>query len=83
METTYMSIDRWMDKQDVCDMYKYIYIYISIDKYKMIVNLWLVDAIVYREWISNKILLCSMDNYIQYPVTSRYGKEHEKEYIYI
>ena len=70
-----------MDKQDV--MCIYIYIYISIDRYKMIVGLWLADAIVYGEWINNKVLLCSMGNYIQYPMIGLYGKEHEKECIFI
>ena len=39
--------------------------------------------ILYREWINNKLLLYSSENYIQYPVISQHGKEYEKEYIYI
>ena len=30
---------------------------------------------------SNKVLLCSTGNYIQYPVTNHKGKEYEKEYV--
>ena len=32
----------------------------------------------YREWISNKVLLYSTENYIQYPVTNHNGKEKIK-----
>ena len=38
---------------------------------------------IYREWISNKVLLYSTGNYIQYPVINHNGKEYEKECIYI
>ena len=34
-----------------------------------------------REWINNRILLCSTRNYIQYPVINHNGKEYEKEYM--
>ena len=37
----------------------------------------------YIGWIDNKVLLYSTGNYVQYPVISQNGKEHEKEYIYI
>ena len=33
--------------------------------------------------INNKVLLYSTENYIQYLVINRNGKEYEKEYIYI
>ena len=41
--------------------------------------------LVYMEWISNKILLYSTENYIQYPMINHNGKEYfKKEYnIYI
>ena len=45
--------------------------------------------LVYIEWINNKILLYSTENYTQYPVIDQNGKEFEKEcvciyrYIYI
>ena len=39
--------------------------------------------LVYMDWISNKVLLCSTGNYIQYLVINHNGKEYEKEYIYI
>ena len=34
-------------------------------------------------WISNKVLLCSIGNYIQYLVLNHNGKEYEKECIYV
>ena len=34
--------------------------------------------LLYTEWISNKVLLYSTENYVQYPVTSHNGKEYEK-----
>ena len=37
---------------------------------------------MYR-WISNKVLLNSTENSIQYLVINHNGKEYEKEYIYI
>ena len=37
---------------------------------------------IYIEWISNKVLLYSTGNSIQYPVKNRNGKEYEKEYTY-
>ena len=36
-------------------------------------------ALVYIEWINNKILLDSTENYTQYPVISHNGKESEKK----
>ena len=37
----------------------------------------------YREWINNKVLLYSTENYIQYPVINQNGKEYEKRiYMY-
>ena len=39
--------------------------------------------LLYTEWISNKVLLYSAGNYIQYPVTNHNGKEYKKRmYIY-
>ena len=35
------------------------------------------------EWISNKVLLSSTRNYIQYPMINHNGKGYEKECIYI
>ena len=37
----------------------------------------------YIEWINNKVLLYSTENYIQYLVTDHNGKEYFKKYIYI
>ena len=34
--------------------------------------------LLYIGWINNKVLLCSTENYIQYPVTNHNGKEYEK-----
>ena len=39
--------------------------------------------LVYIGWINNKVLLCSVGNYIQYPVINHNGKEYEKENIYV
>ena len=36
---------------------------------------------LYTGWISNKVLLYSTGNYIQYPMVKQNGKEYE-EYIY-
>ena len=37
----------------------------------------------YREWINNKVLLYSTENYIQYPVINRNGQEYKKNtYMY-
>ena len=38
--------------------------------------------LLYIERINNKVLLYSIGNYIQYPVTNHNGKEYEQEYIY-
>lgn len=35
--------------------------------------------LVYRGWINNKVLSCSMGNYIQYPMVNRNGKGYKKE----
>ena len=35
---------------------------------------------VYIGWINNKVLLCSMEKYTQYPVINQNGKEY---FIYI
>ena len=37
--------------------------------------------LVYIEWINNRVLLYSTENYIQCPVINHNGKEYEKEYI--
>ena len=43
--------------------------------------------LLHIEWVSNKVLLYSKRNYIQYPVINHNGKEYEKEsmciYIYV
>ena len=39
--------------------------------------------LLYIEWISNKVLLYSTGNAIQYPVINHKGKEYEKEYIHM
>ena len=40
--------------------------------------------LLYMEWINNKILLYSTENYIQHPMINHNGKEYlKKEYIYI
>ena len=33
--------------------------------------------------INNKVILYSIGNYIQYPVTNHNGKEYEKLYVYL
>ena len=38
--------------------------------------------LLYIGWINNKVLLHSTENYIQYPVINRHGKEYEKKYMY-
>ena len=38
--------------------------------------------LLYIDWINNNVLLQSTENYIQYPVINRNGKEYEKEYMY-
>ena len=35
--------------------------------------------LLYREWINNKVLLCSTANYIQYPTVNHNGKEYFKK----
>ena len=39
--------------------------------------------LLYIEWISNKVLLHTSGNYIQYPVVSHHGKEYENEYVFM
>ena len=34
--------------------------------------------LLYVKWISNKVLLYSTENYIQYPLINHNGKEYEK-----
>ena len=34
--------------------------------------------LLYTGWISNKVLLYSTENYIQYPVINHNGKEHKR-----
>ena len=39
--------------------------------------------LLYMEWINNKVLLCSTENCIQYPMINHNGKEYfKKECIY-
>ena len=30
--------------------------------------------LLYKEWVNNKVLLCSIDNYILYPMINQNGK---------
>ena len=40
--------------------------------------------LLYIEWINNKVLLYSTENYIQHPMINHNGKEYfKKEYVYI
>ena len=40
--------------------------------------------LLYIEWINNKVLLYSTENYIQYPMINHNGKEYlKKECIYM
>ena len=39
--------------------------------------------LLYIEWINNKVLLYSTENYIQYPMINHNGKENKKECIYM
>ena len=39
--------------------------------------------LLYREWINNKVLLCSTGTYIQYPVINHNGKRYKKECTYV
>ena len=39
--------------------------------------------LLYIGWITNKVLLYSTKNYIQYPMMNHNGKEYEKECIYV
>ena len=40
--------------------------------------------LLYIEWVENRVLLYSTENYIQYPMINHNGKEYEKkEYIYV
>ena len=39
--------------------------------------------LLYIEWINNKVLLYSTDNYIQYPMINHNGKEYQKKNIYM
>ena len=39
--------------------------------------------LLYMGWISNKVLLHSTGNYIQYPVINHNGKEYKKKCMYV
>ena len=39
--------------------------------------------LLYIEWINNRVLLCSIENYIQYPMINHNGKEFFKKGMYI
>ena len=39
--------------------------------------------LLYIEWINNKVLLYSTENYIQYPMINHNGKEYLKTCIYM
>ena len=38
---------------------------------------------LYIEWVNNKVLLYSTENYIQYPVINHNEKEYKKKNVYI
>ena len=40
-------------------------------------------SFLYIEWINNKVLLYSTENYIQYPMVNHNGKEYLKKRMYI
>ena len=44
-----------------------------------------ICKLLYIDWINNKVLLYSTQNYIQYPMINHSGKVHlkKKKYIYI
>ena len=35
--------------------------------------------LLFMEWINNKVLPCSSENYFQYPMTTHNGKEYLRE----
>ena len=37
--------------------------------------------LLHIEWVNNRVLLCSIGNYIQYPVLTHNGKVYEKIHI--
>ena len=39
--------------------------------------------LLYIEWINNKVLLYSTENYIQYPMINHNGKECIKKNVYV
>ena len=39
--------------------------------------------LLYLEWINNKVLLSSTENYIQYPMINHNGKEYLKKNVHI
>ena len=40
--------------------------------------------LLYIEWINNKVLLYSTENYIQYPMVNHNENEHKKKmYVYV
>ena len=39
--------------------------------------------LLYIEWLNNKALLYSIENYIKYPTINHNGKEHKKRYMCI
>ena len=42
-----------------------------------------IRKLLYIEWINNKVLLYSTENYIQYPMINHNGKEYLKKNVYI
>ena len=40
-------------------------------------------ALIYIEWINNKVLIYSTGNYIQYPMINHNGKELKKKNVYV
>ena len=41
---------------------------------------WQMETVTLK-WINNKVLICSTENYFQYPVINYNGKEYKKECI--
>ena len=58
-----------------------IYIYILSILYIIYIDIDIDIDILYIGWINNKILLYSIENYIQYTVINHNGKEYEKLYM--
>ena len=42
-----------------------------------------ICKLLYIEWVNNKVLVYSTENYIQYPAINLNGKEYKKRNVYI